>query len=103
MTSYLYLNEHQPDLLSVPEGDGSVPVLVCLLHHCLEAEVCLRGSELLHHNLQLSQGDGAATGDIVPGYSYVQDTMYLITVVQLSTGYIVPGYSCTVMYRIYCT
>ena len=42
------------------------PHLTHLLDHGLETKVCLRGSQLLHHDLQLLKADCPAPRDVVP-------------------------------------
>jgi hypothetical protein len=55
-----------PGWTHLPEAEFAVEILVHLLDHTLEAQVCLGGPQLLHHEFQLHQVDEAIPAGIIP-------------------------------------
>lgn len=53
------------DQKELPEAEFAVEILVHLLDHTLEAQVCLGGPQLLHHEFQLHQVDEAIPAGII--------------------------------------
>lgn len=50
----------------LPEAEFAVEILIHFLDHTFQAQVCLGGPQLLHHEFQLHQVDEAIPAGIIP-------------------------------------